>query len=167
MIEKIKQARDNNNVFDAALTDLSKVFDCINHKLLIPKLNVYDFDSPSLKFMSVYLNFRKQNTKVGSTFGDYLNIMFGVPQGSINRPLFFNVYTCDIFFQIDTSEFPSNADDNTPFASAQNHEKLIKSFLSTLNGVFEWYQENYFKANSDKSHLFLSPFSNKEMTIAN
>ena len=88
MIEKIKQARDNNNVFDVALTDLSKAFDCINHKLLIPKLNVYDFDSPSLKFMSVYLNFRKQNTKVGSTFGDYLNILFGVPQGSINRPLF-------------------------------------------------------------------------------
>ena len=33
--------------------------------------------------------------------------------------------------------------------------------------MFEWYQENYFKANADKCHLFLSPFSNKEMTIAN
>ena len=29
MIEKLKQARDNN-AFAAALTDLSKVFDCIN-----------------------------------------------------------------------------------------------------------------------------------------
>ena len=33
--------------------------------------------------------------------------------------------------------------------------------------MFEWYRENYFKANADKCHLFLSPFSNKEMTIAN
>ena len=32
--------------------------------------------------------------------------------------------------------------------------------------MFEWYQENYFKANADKCHLFLSPFSNKEMAIA-
>ena len=72
-----------------------------------------------------------------------------------------------MFFQIDSSEFSSYADDNTPFASAQNHEKLIKSLQSTLNGVFEWYQENYFKANADKCHLFLSPFSNKEMTLAN
>ena len=167
MIEKIKQARDNNNVFAAVLTDLSKAFDCINHELLIAKLNAYGFDSPSLKFISAYLNFRKQKTKVGSTFSDYLNILFGVPQGSIAGPLFFNVYTCDMFFQIDTSEFSSYADDNTPFASAQNHEKLIKSLQSTLNGVFEWYQENYFKANADKCHLFLSPFSNKEMTIAN
>ena len=72
-----------------------------------------------------------------------------------------------MFFQIDTSEFSSYAFDNTPFASVQNHEKLIISLQSTLNGVFEWYQENYFKANADKCHLFLSPFSNKEMTIAN
>ena len=167
MAEKIKQARDNNNVFAAVLTDLSKAFDCINHELLIAKLNVYGFDSPSLKFISAYLNFRKQKTKVGSTFSDYLNILFCVPQGSIAGPLFFNVYTCDMFFQIDSSEFSNYADDNTPFASAQNHEKLIKSLQSTLNGVFEWYQENYFKANADKCHLFLSPFSNKEMTLAN
>ena len=72
-----------------------------------------------------------------------------------------------MFFQIDSSEFSSYADDNTPFASAQNHEKLIKSLQSTLNGVFEWYQENYFKGNADKCHLFLSQFFNKEMTLAN
>ena len=167
IIEKIKQARDNNNAFAAVLTDLSNLFDCINLKLLIAKLNAYGFDNPSLKFISAHLNFKKQKTKVRSTFSDYLNIMFGVPQGSIAGLLFFNVYTCDMFFQIDTSEFSSHADDNTPFASAQNHEKLIKSLQSTLNGVFEWYQENYFKANADKCHLFLSPFSNKEMTIAN
>ena len=163
IIEKIKQARDNNNAFAAVLTDLSNLFDCINLKLLIAKLNAYGFDNPSLKFISAYLNFRKQKTKVSSTF----SIMFGVPQNSTAREIFFNVYTCDMFFQIDTSEFSSHADDNTPFASAQNHEKLIKSLQSTLNGVFEWYQESYFKANRDICHLFLSPFSNKEMTIAN
>ena len=45
MIEKIEQERDNNNVFVAVLADLSKTFDCINHELLIAKLNAYGFDS--------------------------------------------------------------------------------------------------------------------------
>ena len=63
------------------------------------------FDSLSLKFVSAYLNFRKQNTKVGSTFSDYVNILFGVPQGSLCCATFFNVYTCNMFFQIDTSHF--------------------------------------------------------------
>ena len=61
MIEKIKQARDNNNVFAAVLTYLSKALDCINHEPLTAKLNAYGFDNPSLKFISAYLNFRKKN----------------------------------------------------------------------------------------------------------
>ena len=32
--------------------------------------------------------------------------------------------------------------------------------------MFEWYQENYFRANADKYHLLLSLFSNKEIAIA-
>ena len=115
---------------------MPKAFDCINHELLIAKLNVYVFDSPSLKLISAYLNFRKQKTKVGSAFSDYLNILLGVPQDCIAGPLFFNVFTCDMFFQT-SSEFSSYADDNTPFASAQDHEKLIKSLQSALKGVFE------------------------------
>ena len=33
--------------------------------------------------------------------------------------------------------------------------------------MFEWHQENNFKANADKCHLSMSQFSNNKMTIAN
>ena len=87
--KKSKQAI-GNNVLAAVITDLSKTFDCINHEFLIAKLNTCSFDSPPIKFMSGYLNFRKQKTKVGSVFSDYLNILFGARQGSIALPLFLN-----------------------------------------------------------------------------
>ena len=35
MIEKFKEAIDRGNEFGALLTDLSKVFDCVNHPLLV------------------------------------------------------------------------------------------------------------------------------------
>ena len=41
MLEKWKHAADNNKVFGALLTDLSKAFDCICDDLLIAKLNAY------------------------------------------------------------------------------------------------------------------------------
>ena len=87
------------------------------HLIPISKLNAYGFDSLSLKFISADLYFMKQKTKVSSTFSDYLNVLFGVPQGSIARSLLFNIYTCSMFSQIDTSEFSSYADDNTTFVS--------------------------------------------------
>ena len=48
-----------------------------NDKIFIAKLNAYGFDSQVSirKFISVYLNFRKQKPKAGATFSDYLNFL--------------------------------------------------------------------------------------------
>ena len=132
--KKAKQGGYDISVFAAVLTDLSKVFDCINQELLIAKLNAYGFDSPSLKFIYAYLNFREQNTKVDSTFSDYLNILYGIPQGSIAGQLFYNIYTCDMFFQIDSSDFSSYEDDNT-FCFRIEPRKTNKFFPKH----FKWY----------------------------
>ena len=41
MIEKWKESVDNGGVFGALVTDISKSFDCLNHELLIAKLDAY------------------------------------------------------------------------------------------------------------------------------
>ena len=51
MIDKWKKAMDNRKLAGALLTDLSKSFDCLNHKLLIAKLEAYGFDQASLKYI--------------------------------------------------------------------------------------------------------------------
>ena len=47
MIEKWKKAVDNNKVFGATLTNISKAFDCTYHDLLIAKLHVYGLSLPA------------------------------------------------------------------------------------------------------------------------
>ena len=55
MLEKWKKAVDNGKAFGALLTDLSKAFDCLDHELLIAKLNAYGVSLPALKLIHDYL----------------------------------------------------------------------------------------------------------------
>ena len=41
MLEKWKKSVDNGEAFSALLMDLPKAFDCLEHELLIAKLNAY------------------------------------------------------------------------------------------------------------------------------
>ena len=80
------------------LTDLSNVFDCLRHDLLIAKLAAYSFDQPSLCFIFSYLSSRTQGTKLNNAYSFYADFKYGVPQGSILGLLLFNLDICDLFF---------------------------------------------------------------------
>ena len=94
LLEKWKAAVDKGKVFGALLTDLSEAFDCLNHELLIVKLNVYGFTLPALELVYDYLSDRKQRTRVNNSYRTWFEILFGVPQDSILGPLsyFWRIY---------------------------------------------------------------------------
>ena len=50
MLERWKKPQDNGKIAGALLTDLSKAFDCLNHELIIAKLEAYVFDHGSLTY---------------------------------------------------------------------------------------------------------------------
>ena len=76
VLEKWKSV-DNNKMFGALLSDLSKTFDCFDHELLIEKLNAYGFSLTALKLVHNYLSNRKQRTKINSSYSTLLEIIFG------------------------------------------------------------------------------------------
>ena len=83
LLEKWKECADQGRVFRALLTDPSKTFDYLPHKLLIAKLNSYGFDNNVLRFLYDYLTSRKQRPKISYTYSSWQEFLSGVPQGSI------------------------------------------------------------------------------------
>ena len=59
-----KKFLDTKQKAIALLMDLSKAFDCLNHDLLIAKLDAYGFSRGALNFISSYLSQRKQRVKM-------------------------------------------------------------------------------------------------------
>ena len=76
------------------------------HGLLIAKLNAFGFDKKSLSFISGYLYNRKQKTKLGTEFSDFLNILFDVSQGPILGPILFIIFIAELFLLTMTLVLP-------------------------------------------------------------
>ena len=73
-------------------TDLSKAFDCFPHELMLAKLHGYGFSLRALRLIQSYLTNRKQKTRVDGDYSSWEEIWFGVLQGFILGPLFFNIF---------------------------------------------------------------------------
>ena len=156
MLEIWKEATDNNKAFGALLTDLSKAFDCLSHDLLIAKLHAYGLDIDSLNILQDYLSNRKQRTKLDSFYSSWEAILSGVPQGSILRPLLFNIFMCNTFLILESTYFTGYADDNTPFLVRDNITDVIKALEEIGESLVNWFSNNEMKLNTDKCDLLLN-----------
>ena len=66
--EKWKNSVDKAKSFGALLTDLSRAFNCLGHKLLTAKLNAYGFTLLELRLTHDYLSNRKQREKIDNNY---------------------------------------------------------------------------------------------------
>ena len=146
---------------------MSKGFDCIDHELLIVKLHAYGFDIKSLELIHSYLHDRIQRVKINFSFSHWSNVESGIPQGSIKGPLLFNIYICDLFFDIIEIDIANYADDTTPYALDLKLENVVKLLEENADKLFDWFSNNYLKANPDKCHLFVNTTGNIRINVRN
>ena len=133
--------------------DLSKAFDTINHDLLLAKLKAYGFSKQALSFMCSYLKNRRQRVQINNKFSSLKEVIAGVPQGSIDEPLIFNLFINDIFLFICFSTLSNYADDNNLFATGTDIQLINQMLLSDFRAVNNWFYENFMILNPGKCHF--------------
>ena len=83
------------------LIDLQKAFDTVNHDILLKKMEFIGFSEETTKWFKSYLSNRKFKVYIRNTFPEPGNLLSGVPQRSIFRPLLFFLHINDMLQTID------------------------------------------------------------------
>ena len=91
MLEKFKKSSEKGEKFGAFFPDLSKLFDCVDHNLLITKLSWYGVTPKSLKLIFSYISNRTQAVRINNSYGRKSDVKYGVPHGSVLGPLLSNI----------------------------------------------------------------------------
>ena len=124
--EEWRRTLDRNEYVATILMDLSKAFDCLSPSLIKDKLIAYGLSNDAVDLIDDYLSNRKQCVKIGEKCSSFLNIIKGVPQGSILGPLIFNIFINDTFYFIDKAKLFNYADDNTLSFSHSDFATLVE-----------------------------------------
>lgn len=134
--------------------DLSKAFDTISHKILLEKLSFYGFRGIVNDWFRNYLTGRKQFSSFQCSDSSLLDIICGVPQGSILGPLLFLIYINDIS-ACTSLKLVSFADDTTVYISGHNITDITNRLNIELNKLYEWLCCNKLSLNINKSQFMI------------
>ena len=153
IIDKIKQAIDNNELTCGLFLDLSKAFDTVNHEILLYKLDHYGIRGPALKLIKNYLTNRKQFVKIGKNKSELRPISCGVPQGSVLGPLLFILYINDLHKACSTGNIRIFADDTNVFFKCKDIKEITRIGSLLMIQLHQWFKSNKLTLNAEKSNF--------------
>ena len=163
--EKIVDALYNKLFTLGLFVDFSRAFDCVDHELLLEKLNRYGIRGIPLKFFSSYLENWTQIVKLNNMYSRKGEVDKGVSQGSILGPLLFIIFSNNLanyIGNISGSHLVSYADDTNILLTEKSIKRLQLLTQNTYERIITWAENNNLYLNKDKTTYL--PFSIQKIT---
>jgi hypothetical protein len=138
--------------------ELEKVFNSVNHDILLSKLLYYGINGKAKLLLESYLQNRYQTVQItnshfnSNTISEWAKIKYGVPQGSILGPLLYLVYINDLPKAIEHKALPILfTDDTSILLTSLNNTQMQSDFNIIFEQLIKWFKSNLLFLNFDKT----------------
>ena len=150
---------DKNTGTILLLLDLSAAFDTVDiEKLLRILQNEFGIQGLALQWFRSFLIGRKQRVRINTVVSETVDVLYGVPQGSVLGPVLFNMYIRSLYDVITAAGFSTSgyADDSNAkltFSLCFQHNVITQQLPQLMDQITHWMNSFFLKINPDKTEI--------------
>jgi len=136
LTKSILTALNNKSLVGGIFCDLQKAFDCVNHDILLSKIEFYGVSGKANNLIKSYLQDRYQRVLIDLDSRKYHSkwesVTNGVPQGSILSPLLFLLNINDIPNVVSDTGIPVLFADDTSLIITNSDKQMFEKDINTV-----------------------------------
>ena len=161
VVNDLYKSFDNNMPSVVVLLDLSAAFDTVDHDKLLEILEMdIGITGTALRWFESFLKGRTQRVKIGSSYSDPVELLYGVAQGSVLGPSLFKIYIRSLYKYVEPTKFRIEgfADDHQlikQFLISLQPKALGADIVNCLNHIGVWMNEYFLKLNPTKTKILI------------
>ena len=152
-IDRIKCGLDDGKHVTALFLDISKAFDCVDHTLLLDKLEKAGIRGKAHELIVDYLFGRELRVRSDGVLSVESFMTTGIPQGSSLSTLLYLVYTNDLYDLALQGYFQSFADDTMAVYAADTPTQLQEMIQQDTDLLADWFYSNNLSISTGKTRL--------------
>ena len=96
LLDQIYTATDDNMIATFMTIDESNAFESVDHRLLLEKMCLYNFEEHTVEWFKDYLKFRTSYVTINAKSSKMVALSQGVPQGSVLGPLLYTIFVNEL-----------------------------------------------------------------------
>ena len=154
----ILMAADVQQVTLLAMLDLSAAFDCVDHTILLQRLQVgAGLTDVVLEWIASFLSERTQQIAYVGELSSLQLVLFGVPQGSVLGPLLYVLYTAELFDVVARHRLRLHmyADDSQVYVSTPANDAVaaVDRLTACIADINDWMKASRLRLNPAKTQI--------------
>ena len=137
--------------------DFQEAFDTVPHHRLMDRLADIGIHPLLMSWLCSYLSGRKQHVVVNGECSRSVQVISGVPQGSVLGPLLFLIYidTINLLQLSEGTKISLYADDNILIYKPISTDPCYEELQEDVNSIFQWSVDNLMSFNIAKCKCML------------